>query len=43
MVLASQYDGAGGLFIYEGGTAMLTDVNVYSNTADRVCSPFALA
>ena len=40
--MALQYEGAGGLLIYTGGTAMLTDVNVYSNTADKVCSPDAL-
>ena len=44
MVSASQYQPGGGLVVYNGGTAMLTDVNVYSNTASRnVCSPVALA
>lgn len=38
----SQYEGAGGLLIFNGGTAMLTDVNVYSNKADRVRSLVAL-
>ena len=29
----------GGLFISDGGTATLTDTNVYENQADQVCSP----
>ena len=45
MVSASQSQPGGGLVVYNGGTAMLTDVNVYSNTVSvpGVCYPVALA
>ena len=33
----------GGLYIYTGSTATLTNTNVYSNTARYVCSPSTLA
>ena len=40
MVSASQYQPGGGLVVYNGSTAMLTDVNVYSNTvSSNVCLP----
>ena len=39
LVVASQLQDGAGLYISEGGTATLIDVNVYSNIADNVCFP----